>query len=115
MALCIENTKVDSERDFSFHSVCCRLILWRMPMEEIISRLLLSIIKCKIGMLIVLSSFCPSFLAKCIPIKNVTVDFSSNSSLTGESTVVQGDSPAEPEDSSKFAHKVFVVHFPVGK
>ena len=41
-------------------------------------------------------------------IKNVTVDFSSNSSLTGESTVVLDDSPAEPEDSSKFAHKVFV-------
>ena len=79
MALCIENIKVDSERDFSFHSVCCRLILWQMPMEEIISRLLLSIIKCKIGMLVVLSSFCPSFLAKCIPIKNVAVDFSSNS------------------------------------
>ena len=56
-------------------------------------------------MLVVLSSFCPSFLAKCIPIKDVTVDFSSNSSLTGESTVVLDKSPAEPGDSSKFAHK----------
>ena len=76
-----------------------------MPMEEIVSRLLLSIIKCKIGMLIVLSSFCPSFLAKCIPIKNVTVDFSSNSSLTGESTVVLVDSPAGSDEGAKFLHK----------